>query len=156
RRREGPRPHPRRKRIRRRGERGGAERRSAAERRRGRARAADPIQRRGPRLSSRRRGGRLVDREGAIVVRGIPRIEELQALRAEWDDLLQSSRADVVFLTWEWLLTWWAHVASSWRLHVLTVYEDGRLVGLAPFGIAPAAPLRGIPFRTVQFLGAGS
>src|SRR5204862_4045645 len=52
----------------------------------------------------------------------IERIEDparFTALREEWDELLASSAADCIFLTWEWLHTWWNHLAAGRRLYLI-------------------------------------
>lgn len=55
------------------------------------------------------------------------------ALQGEWNRLLQSSRSDTIFLTWEWQSTWWHHVgAARGPLYLLAIRQDGRLVGLCP------------------------
>src|SRR5262245_60013268 len=82
--------------------------------------------------------------------------EAFTALREEWSDLLASSEADCVFLTWEWLHTWWNLLAAGRQLHLITVRSDGRLVGLLPLLVTPPDWRRLIPFRRFEFLGAGS
>ena len=80
----------------------------------------------------------------------------LAALQDEWNPLLQRSRSNSMFLTFEWISTWWAVYGGNSRLHVLTAHDDyGRLVGLAPL----KAVVRGIPalwrFTTIEFIGHG-
>lgn len=55
------------------------------------------------------------------------------ALKPEWNDLLHRSCCDNLFLTWEWLSTWWKHLGEG-ELQLLgfRTEEDGRLVGIAP------------------------
>lgn len=59
---------------------------------------------------------------------------ELQDLRLEWNDTLSESAADCLFLTWEWLATWWRHLKGDRALHVIAVRDNdsGRLIGIAP------------------------
>ena len=77
-------------------------------------------------------------------------------LSQEWDALLRDSAADTVFLTWEWLHTWWRHLGGSRRLFLLTVREGADLVALAPLAVVPPQMGRLLPFRSLQFLGAGT
>jgi CelD/BcsL family acetyltransferase involved in cellulose biosynthesis len=59
---------------------------------------------------------------------------ELEVLASEWNDLLQASSADTIFLTWEYISAWLDAVAPQAELHVLTVRNGrGELVGIAPF-----------------------
>src|SRR5690606_22369675 len=45
----------------------------------------------------------------------------LRTLRAEWNELLQASASDKLFLTWEWLYTWWQHLAGDRTLYVIAL-----------------------------------
>src|SRR5579863_5819033 len=78
----------------------------------------------------------------------------LQALRPEWNPLLERSRANCVFLTFEWLTTWWKHLAEGRKLEVLAARDDGRLVGIAPLVLRRAQYARMMP-RVLEFLGTG-
>jgi CelD/BcsL family acetyltransferase involved in cellulose biosynthesis len=83
--------------------------------------------------------------------------EAFEALRGEWDELLQASAHNNFFLTWDWLHTWWQHLSGDTRLHVVTVRDaDGRLVALAPLALRPRRWLRLMPFRTIEFMGRGN
>jgi CelD/BcsL family acetyltransferase involved in cellulose biosynthesis len=76
-------------------------------------------------------------------------------LREEWDELLASSRADCLFLTWEWLYTWWIHLGQRRRLFVVTVRSGSKLLAIAPLTMrrAWAGPFA-IPI--LEFAGAGT
>ena len=78
------------------------------------------------------------------------------ALAGEWDALLQHSDAATVFRTWEWQNAWWTHLRGGRRLHLLAVRVEGRLAAVAPLALAPPRLERLVPFRTLQFLGAGA
>ena len=58
-------------------------------------------------------------------------------LRQEWTRLLDSRRSSCLFLTWEWLHTWWRHLGADRRLHLLLVRSEDKLVALAPFALSP-------------------
>ncbi|WP_423223599.1 GNAT family N-acetyltransferase [Candidatus Amarolinea aalborgensis] len=55
------------------------------------------------------------------------------ALRSEWNELLQTSQTNTIFLSWEWQTTWWRHWGTD-ELYLLSWRDEetGRLVGLAP------------------------
>jgi CelD/BcsL family acetyltransferase involved in cellulose biosynthesis len=72
---------------------------------------------------------------GALKVEVIDSSWGFTALRPEWNALLRASAADCPFLTWEWLHTWWVHLAGSSRLHIAAVRSGRELVALAPFRI---------------------
>jgi len=83
--------------------------------------------------------------------------EGFRGLQEEWSELLESSASNCIFLTWEWLYTWWKHLSGRRRLLILTVRAGGgRLVAIAPFAIRPRALLDLTPFAAVEFLGTGS
>jgi CelD/BcsL family acetyltransferase involved in cellulose biosynthesis len=81
----------------------------------------------------------------------IDSLEGFEGLRGGWDDLLQASSSDCFFLTWEWLHSWWKHLAGQRELSILTIHSDADLIGLAPFVIRSG---RFSP-PVVEFLGAG-
>src|SRR5262245_21615291 len=91
-----------------------------------------------------------------LTVEHIEDASRFTALAGEWDALLQRSGAATVFLTYEWLHAWWTHLGGGRRLHLLAVREDGRLTAVAPLALVPPRLLRAVPFRTLQFLGAGT
>ena len=68
----------------------------------------------------------------------IENTEGFDSLRGEWNALLERSSANGVFLTWEWLRTWWKHLAERRKLSILVLRNEGQLVGLAPLAIRPA------------------
>ena len=53
-------------------------------------------------------------------------------LQPGWNSLLERSRTNVPFLTWEWQSTWWKHLGEG-ELALLAVDSDaGEWVGIAP------------------------
>jgi CelD/BcsL family acetyltransferase involved in cellulose biosynthesis len=57
---------------------------------------------------------------------------EFLALEHIWNPLLQRSGMGNIFLTFEWLYTWWRHFGQGNRLSILVVRNQGWIVGLAP------------------------
>jgi len=78
-----------------------------------------------------------------------------EGLRQEWDELVEASESACVFLTWEWLYTWWKHMAGDRSLSILAVRRGGELAALAPFCLQPRSLARARPFSTLEFLGSG-
>jgi CelD/BcsL family acetyltransferase involved in cellulose biosynthesis len=91
-----------------------------------------------------------------IRIETIADVEGFHALRAEWTELLESSSSNCIFLTWEWLSTWWKHLGGGRQLHLIAVRQGRELIGLVPFMVNPPRPGRLVPCRTIQFLGSGS
>lgn len=79
-----------------------------------------------------------------------------QTLRGEWTELIEASACNRLFLTWEWMFTWWKHFSGGRRLHLITVRRDGELAAIAPLALRPWQPRRLLPFPAVEFLGTGS
>lgn len=75
-------------------------------------------------------------------------------LRPEWNRLLSSSKSDCFFLTWEWLYTWWRHLAGDRQLHLIAVRDGDRLIAIAPLARRPRFHF-GHPLETLEFLGTG-
>lgn len=78
-----------------------------------------------------------------------------ERLKEEWTELLAQSDSDCFFLTWEWLYSWWKHLAQSRKLCLLTVRKQGRLVAIAPLTLALFSEGRLLPFPRLEFLGTG-
>jgi CelD/BcsL family acetyltransferase involved in cellulose biosynthesis len=83
-------------------------------------------------------------------VREITDSASLEALRPEWDALLQNAADPTPFQTFEWQATWWRHHGRG-RLWVLVARDNGVVTGLMPLHICR---YRGTPLRQVRFLGA--
>lgn len=78
------------------------------------------------------------------------------ALKDEWTELLQSSSANCVFLTWEWMFTWWQELAEDRKLWIIKVSNDGQLLALVPLVLRPSRLMRLLPFRVLEFIGSGN
>jgi CelD/BcsL family acetyltransferase involved in cellulose biosynthesis len=78
------------------------------------------------------------------------------SLRESWNRTLDSSSADSMFLTWEWLYTWWRHWARDAALRIL-VFRSGRdIVGIAPFMLGARRLPRMFGLRQLEFIGNGT
>jgi len=91
-----------------------------------------------------------------ISVEVIESTERLAGLKEEWTELLHHSAADCLFLTWEWLSTWWRYLSRDRRLFATVVRDRGRLVALAPMVIRPPGISSIQPFAALEFMGVGS
>lgn len=76
------------------------------------------------------------------------------ALEGEWDRLLERSSANEIFLTWDYVKTWWGVYGADFRLCVLAARDSGgRLRGIAPMGIGPGVKGARRHLRHLTFLG---
>jgi CelD/BcsL family acetyltransferase involved in cellulose biosynthesis len=85
----------------------------------------------------------------------ITRNDEFAALSDRWSDLLTSAADANVFLSHEWLYTWWTAYRPSGKLRIVLAEEDGVLLGIAPMTIDRVWG-RGLPVRVLRFIGDGS
>jgi CelD/BcsL family acetyltransferase involved in cellulose biosynthesis len=82
--------------------------------------------------------------------------EEFGASSSEWQQLLDRSRADPLFMSWDWQWRWWTchRQLLGAKLRVLAAYlPDGTLVGIAPFYLRQVRHKPGIPARRLELLG---
>ncbi|HHL40094.1 MAG TPA: GNAT family N-acetyltransferase [Deltaproteobacteria bacterium] len=79
----------------------------------------------------------------------------LKRLSGRWNELLEESGCANIFLTEEWVWTWWECFGDGKRLYIITVYTDeGELVGIAPF-LRHRVRTCGMDFTAVGLLGSG-
>jgi len=74
----------------------------------------------------------------------------LPPLANDWHDLLARTAGRTLYLTPEWLTTWWNHFGQNNQLRIVSVRDAGRLVGLAPLMIS-----RWEGFRHLGMIGTG-
>jgi CelD/BcsL family acetyltransferase involved in cellulose biosynthesis len=79
--------------------------------------------------------------------------EEIAALGERWNELLRRSRADSLFLTWEWIRCWLDVAGDGVKPLVITLWDGGSLVGIAPFYLGHMRLLGVVPYRTLRILG---
>src|SRR5262245_13883208 len=85
-------------------------------------------------------------------------VAEFSRLRAAWNDVLSRSSADTIFLTWEWLFSWWLSYATPHDgLHIILVRDTtDELIGLLPLYRRHEVWLHLNPIKTLRFIGDGS
>src|ERR1043166_2984854 len=82
-----------------------------------------------------------------------------ESLRAEWNQLLSQSSADCLFLTWEWLFTWWKHLARETTPMIVCARRGGprgALSAIAPMVRQSPSWRQFRPIAGLAFLGTGS
>ncbi len=68
----------------------------------------------------------------------IMKTEEFFALREQWNAINESSPKGTIFVSWEWLYTWWETYRKdgSRTLYILTCTNNrNKIIGIAPFQI---------------------
>jgi len=84
---------------------------------------------------------------------------ELKAIGPAWKELFARSGCSNVFLSFEWMSTWWTQLANRAvdRLFIVAVHDDGgKLRALAPFYISeePLLHLRRLGFLGDRLVGS--
>jgi CelD/BcsL family acetyltransferase involved in cellulose biosynthesis len=82
-------------------------------------------------------------------------LDELNALRPDWDELLSQYPAATTFSTWEWLSCWWRCFGHNRQLLTLALFDSGSLVGLAPLSIFQERT-GWLSLRVIRLMGDGS
>ena len=81
-----------------------------------------------------------------LVAQTVTARDALEPLAGEWDELAVAS--DRPQMAPSFVLAWWRHVAPPGaQPRLVTVREDGRLVGIAPFYVEPSARRARIDYR---------
>lgn len=81
-------------------------------------------------------------------------LEELESYAGEWNELLVSSEANSIFLTWEWLSAWCQTVYPDVKPFVVAIRDgDGRLVALAPFYLSDLRLLGLVRYKCLRAIG---
>jgi serine acetyltransferase/CelD/BcsL family acetyltransferase involved in cellulose biosynthesis len=82
--------------------------------------------------------------------------ERLSHLEDEWTELLENSQQDCLFLTPEWLTTWWrCFERDQWTLRLLTVRRHRDLLGIVPLFSRPRTFGGLMSHQCTEFLGTG-
>lgn len=66
-------------------------------------------------------------------IRVVEDINEFMSLHETWDTLLSNHVSHVPFLCHDWFRIWLKHFLKEDRLFILLLYNDNRLVAIAPF-----------------------
>lgn len=86
-----------------------------------------------------------------ICLKKVDTTQKFGELKDKWDSLLEKSSSPNVFLTWEWLFTWWEFYSSSYQLFILLALDqDENILGIAPLCLSRTGPLK---LKTLRFLG---
>jgi len=92
---------------------------------------------------------------GSYSIEVLEDVKGFHALKEEWNELLRNSPVNGLFLTWEWMHTWWRHLAEDRKLHIILVRRDRELIAIAPLCLRTARMGYLLPITTFEFLGVG-
>ncbi len=87
-----------------------------------------------------------------IRIRELSSYEEFRGIKEAWGDLVARSKADNVFLTYEWADSYIRNFCNGNELIILTVFDDDELVGIAPLMVRRHG-LRWFSVKSICFIG---
>jgi CelD/BcsL family acetyltransferase involved in cellulose biosynthesis len=96
-----------------------------------------------------------------LEVRTYRSLEELEALRENWNELLECYPLATTFSTLEWLIPWWRSFGQSFgkdqQLLVVGFFDEAsQLVALAPLALARLRVAPAVSLRLLRLMGDGS
>jgi CelD/BcsL family acetyltransferase involved in cellulose biosynthesis len=74
----------------------------------------------------------------------------------QWNHLAETQVIPGIFVTYDWIKTWWNHFGADKRLVLLSGTYEKRLVALAPMMITKKGPFSLQGPRIMEFIGTGS
>ena len=86
-----------------------------------------------------------------LIFKKVNTTQEFRELKDRWDLLLEQSSDPNIFLTWEWLFTWWEFYGEKYQLFILMALDqDENVLGIAPLCLTRFSPLK---LKILRFLG---
>jgi len=66
-------------------------------------------------------------------IRVVTEVEELALLEPVWNHILQRcGENDSIYLTYEWLSTWWRYFGHGKKLNILVFEKENQIIGIVP------------------------
>lgn len=79
----------------------------------------------------------------------------LENIREEWNTLHERSYNHSIFMTWEYIATWWEHLGHDHMLWLMTARDkQGKLVGIAPMMRVRRTRVKFMAWHQLEFIGA--
>jgi CelD/BcsL family acetyltransferase involved in cellulose biosynthesis len=68
----------------------------------------------------------------AVEVREVTTLADFDAMRTDWNQLVDQLEVPSPFQSWEWNRAWWNHFGEGRSLLILEFRQAGRVIGVAP------------------------
>lgn len=78
--------------------------------------------------------------------------DQIGEFGVRWNDLLKNSRDNNIFMTWEWLTTWWKYYRTNRELVLLIVEDNRKIIAAAPLMVSTYR-LFGFRLGIMEFIG---
>ena len=89
----------------------------------------------------------------ALNVKRVHDVETLEALRDDWNSLLEKSEIRTIELTFEWQISYWKYFKKDAELFVLVVQDENSIVAIAPLKLTIITIL-GFGIRRLELIAA--
>ncbi len=84
----------------------------------------------------------------------VTEVRDFESVRDVWDQVLAENRfGNNVFLTVDWLSTWWKHFGRQRKLSLLKLEENNQILGIAPLMLTRYKMPAFGSIRKIEFLG---
>ena len=80
---------------------------------------------------------------------------DLHALENEWNSLYAKSGSSNIYLSWDWLTSWWEVYGKQRKLMVLLARDQNELIGVVPLLLRNFKYFGTISVRRIEFLSTG-
>lgn len=85
-------------------------------------------------------------------IRQIDSIDGLKPYKEKWDQTLEKSSTNIIFLTFDWITTWCKIYSEEGKPFVLLISDDEELIGIAPLTVV-SSQIFGIRMKKIKFIG---
>ena len=81
--------------------------------------------------------------------------KQFHSLHKAWNHLLQISHINSIYLTWEWLYTWWQTYGEGRELFIICSFKGSHLIAIFPLLKRKRIKLGLHEQIVLEFLGTG-
>ena len=84
-------------------------------------------------------------------------LEQIKAIRKDWEIFLSDASEHSFFMTWDWLVTWWEHFGKGRELFwIMLRDESGVILGAAPLYLREQKSASFFRYKELRFIGTGA
>jgi len=84
-----------------------------------------------------------------LKIRTITEVEEFASLKNKWNNLLNKTKSDNIFLTHQWIFTCWRYFGAGKELKIILIEENNEMIGIAPLMLVK----KNYFLKTLKFIG---